>query len=145
MCATLGPRPGIEPTPPALEGRILTTRLLGKPLGVWVFSESGSNPCSCHFSLFFGSVTIEISHIDKSHLKCMAVVARWNWLEHCAGKTPFLAHMVLLLSILSSEAIADNIFACLNILIIIHREPWALTFLRLKHFIRLSGYLRFSL
>lgn len=66
-------------------------------------------------------------------------------MEHCAGKTPFLAHMVLLLSILSSEAIADNISACVNILIIIHRELWALTFLKLKHFIRLSGYLRFSL
>ena len=29
-CGILAPLPGIEPTPPALEGEVLTTGLLGK-------------------------------------------------------------------------------------------------------------------
>ena len=31
-CGILAPQPGIEPAPPALEGIVLTTGLLGKPL-----------------------------------------------------------------------------------------------------------------
>ena len=33
-CGILGLRPGIEPTPPALEGTVLTTGPPGKSLGV---------------------------------------------------------------------------------------------------------------
>ena len=32
VCGILAPRPGIEPTLPALEGEVLTTGLLGKSL-----------------------------------------------------------------------------------------------------------------
>ena len=31
-CGILAPQPGIEPTPPALEGEVLTSGLPGKPL-----------------------------------------------------------------------------------------------------------------
>ena len=39
-CEILVPQPGIEPTPPALEGRVLTTRPSGK------FQHAGSFGCS---------------------------------------------------------------------------------------------------
>jgi len=32
VCGILAPQPGIEPTPPALEGEVLTTGPLGKSL-----------------------------------------------------------------------------------------------------------------
>lgn len=61
-------------------------------------------------------------------------------MELCAGKTPLSAYMVLLLSILFSEVVADHSSAYPNILIIIHKELLALKFLRLlKHFIGFLG------
>ena len=35
-CGTLVPQPGIEPVPPALEGKVLITRPLGKPLYIFL-------------------------------------------------------------------------------------------------------------
>ena len=36
-CGILAPRPGIKPTPPELEGEVLTTGLPGKSLQVFAF------------------------------------------------------------------------------------------------------------
>ena len=38
-CGILAPQPGIEPTVPALEGKILTTELLGKSLFFFFFND----------------------------------------------------------------------------------------------------------
>ena len=38
-CGILAPQPGIEPTPPALEGEVLTTGSPGKSLYFWFFSQ----------------------------------------------------------------------------------------------------------
>ena len=35
-CGILAPWPGIEPSPPALEGKVLTTGLPGKSLMCWI-------------------------------------------------------------------------------------------------------------
>ena len=38
-CGIIAPQPGIEPTPYALEGEILTTGPLGKSLYVYIFNR----------------------------------------------------------------------------------------------------------
>ena len=40
-CGTLVPQPGIKPASPALEGRVLTTGLLGKSLKVVLENRKG--------------------------------------------------------------------------------------------------------
>ena len=35
-CGIIAPQPGIEPVPPALEGKVLITRPLGKPLYIFL-------------------------------------------------------------------------------------------------------------
>ena len=35
-CGIIVPQPGIEPVPPALEGKVLITRPLGKPLYIFL-------------------------------------------------------------------------------------------------------------
>ena len=42
-CGILAPQPAIEPTPPALEGEVLTTGLPGKSL--FLLSERFPQPC----------------------------------------------------------------------------------------------------
>ena len=43
-CEILAPQPRIEPTPPALEGEVLTTRLPGKSLIILDFYSQSPNP-----------------------------------------------------------------------------------------------------
>ena len=38
-CGILAPQPGIEPAPPPLEGKVLTTGLPGKSLSKYLFNE----------------------------------------------------------------------------------------------------------
>ena len=49
-CGVLVPQPGIEPTPPALEGKVLTTGLPGKSLES--FKEIPSVMCSFPLTLY---------------------------------------------------------------------------------------------
>ena len=58
-CGILAPRPGIEPTPPALEGKVLTTGLPGKFLKLL-----GSIPILC-FSKVNHSVQLTLKRMGE--------------------------------------------------------------------------------
>ena len=62
-CGILAPHPGIEPTPPVLEGEVLTTGPLGKSLNcILKIVLKQTQHTICHFSYFsmYNSVTLSL-------------------------------------------------------------------------------------
>ena len=82
-CGILAPRPGIEPTPPALEGKVLTAGPPGKsPPAVLLSSGSGAVRACSSFSPpsqeSLAEHPAQATHLSGVALLCLSLLLSWN-------------------------------------------------------------------
>ena len=97
-CGILAPRPGIEPTPPALEGKFLTTGLPGKSLFLYSWIDlSQKSVISARYLWLFLLVLdylllfyVSLNLLNyQVHVSCLSIPLAWQHKDNCQIKLPF--------------------------------------------------------